>query len=220
MDNSADTVTGVDLMVDIETMGTKPSAPIVSIGACLFDPLRVDTFEYLYERSMVVLVDLEDAIKHSSGIEAGTVKWWLSQSDAAIKRLISGELLNLKDALTRTWQFAIDRSKNTPEVVRALPVPKKIWAKSPDFDCKIIEHGCRSTGVMYPFHFAYQRCVRTVTDLAFPNGEDERPVFKTGVHHDARDDAVNQALMVQACYAQLGMGRDTVSFERPAPKRL
>lgn len=197
---------GVDLMIDIETMGTRPTAPIVSIGACLFDPRCQNSFEYLSKYSFVCLVDLDDATKHSpSGIESGTVKWWLGQSDAAIKRLVTGEMLNLKDALTQLWQFATDRGSKTPEAVRQLPVPKMIWAKSPDFDCKIIEHACRSAGVMYPFQYFNQRCVRTAVDLAFPDGEESRPAFTTGVHHDARDDAVNQAMMIQACYSALGL---------------
>lgn len=212
---------GVDLMVDIETMGTLPTAPIVSIGACLFDPRRMDTFEYLSTYSMVVLVDLEDSVKHSSGISAGTLKWWLSQNDAAIKALITGEQLNLKNALQRLWTFATERSKAAPEAVRGLPLPSRIWAKSPDFDCKIIEHGCRSTGLIYPFQYYNQRCVRTAIDLAFPNGEDDRPEFKTGVHHDARDDAINQALMVQACHRALGLSADPVTFHKdPQKQRL
>lgn len=204
---------GVDLMMDIETMGTKPTAPILSIGACLFNPHVMNTYEYLSDYAFVVTVDLEDAVKFSSGVEAGTVKWWLAQSDAAIKRLVEGELLNLKDALTRLWAFALDRTRG-PAHLRQLPVPERIWAKSPDFDCKIVEHACSQTGVAYPFRYFNQRCVRTATDLAFPDGEHSRPVFKAGVHHDARDDAINQALMVQACYRKLGLGSDDVTFHQ------
>lgn len=201
----------IDFMVDLETLGTRSSAPIASIGACLFNPYVQNTFEALIPYSFIVNIDLEDAVKHSTGIEAGTVKWWFSQSDAAIKRLVNGEMTNLRDALGRLWRFAVDRGCGDAHL-RAVPVPERVWAKSPDFDCKILQHACEATGVVYPFRYFNQRCVRTAVDLAFPDGEESRPVFKTGVHHDARDDAINQALMVQACYAKLGLGTSDAQF--------
>ena len=203
----------IELMVDLETLGTKESSPIVAIGACLFNPYVQNTFEALMPYSFVASIDIEDAVKNSTGIEAGTVKWWFGQSDAAIKRLVSGETTNLQNALRSLWRFATERGSGDAHL-RALPVPDRICAKSPDFDCKLLQYACDQTGLIYPFRYFNQRCVRTAVDLAFPDGEDSRPVFKTGVHHDARDDAINQALMIQACYARLGLGTSDAHFEQ------
>lgn len=203
----------IELMVDLETLGTEESAPVISIGACLFNPYVQNTFEGLMPYSFIANIDIEDAVKYSSGISAGTVKWWFNQSDAAIKRLVNGELTNLQDALRSLWRFATDRGSGEAHI-RALPVPERVWAKSPDFDCKILQYACKQTGLIYPFRYFNQRCVRTAVDLAFPDGEDSRPVFKTGVHHDARDDAINQALMIQACHAELGLGTQDATFHQ------
>ena len=201
----------IELMVDLETMGTEESAPIITIGAVLFNPYVQNTFAALKPYSFQARIDIEDAVRHSSGISATTLKWWLTQEDAAIKALVNGEVLNLQDALRRLWRFATDRGWGDGHI-RMLPVPERVWAKSPDFDCKILQYGCRQTNQIYPFRYYNQRCVRTAVDLAFPDGEDSRPVFTEGVKHNAADDAINQALMIQACYAQLGLGTSDASF--------
>ena len=43
----------IELMVDLETLGTKESSPIVAIGACLFNPYVQNTFEALMEATKV-----------------------------------------------------------------------------------------------------------------------------------------------------------------------
>lgn len=202
---------GVHLMVDIETLGIESWAPIVSIGAVLFDPQATDTFEALHDRSFLRLIDIEDAIKTCGPVNGGTIKWWFGQKDEAIKRLINGDAISLKGALSDLWIYSHVRGDRNPAVA-LLPLPTNIWAKSPDFDCKIIESACGRVQIKYPFFFATQRCVRTAVDLAFPDGD--VPEFTSGVGHDARDDAVNQALLVQACYRALGLGREGVQFQR------
>lgn len=207
---------GVHLMVDIETLGTKSWAPIVSIGAVLFDPQSTDTFDALYQKAFLRLIDIDDAIRTCGPADGGTLKWWFGQKDEAIKRLVSGDAISVKAALSELWIYSHVRGDRNPTVA-TLPLPTHIWAKDPDFDCKIIESACEKVQMKYPFHFAFQRAVRTAQDLAFPDGD--LPEFATGVHHDARDDAVNQALMVQACYRALGLGRDGVQFHKPTVGR-
>ena len=90
-----------------------------------------------------------------------------------------------------------------------LPQACLLWAKSPDFDCKILEYAYDSTGERLSQNLGYHsyRCVRTVTDLGFPDPDDV-PEF-AGVKHDQRADAVNQALIVQAAYRNLGLTEGT-----------
>jgi hypothetical protein len=71
------------------------------------------------------------------------------------------------------------------------------------------------SGVKMPWNFWSCRSVRTVQDLAWPDGA--RPDFdvKGGVAHDARWDAVTQAMMVQAAMFRLGLSKDQeVKFEK------
>ncbi|EJJ8002063.1 3'-5' exoribonuclease, partial [Escherichia coli] len=63
---------GIHLMIDLETMGKNPDAPIISIGAIFFDP---QTGEMGPEFSKTI--DLETA---GGVIDRDTIKWWLKQS--------------------------------------------------------------------------------------------------------------------------------------------
>lgn len=211
-ENHMQTCNGVDLMVDLETLGVNQTAPIISMGAVLFDPRAQDTFEGLYARAFYIGVDIEDAVNICGPAEGGTIKWWFGQSDAAIKRVIGGENASVRESLDKLWRYTMTRDNRSPDAIRALPLPQKIWAKDPDFDCRILQNACAKSKCVYPFHFSNGRSVRTIQDLAFPDGD--LPRFKGGVYHDARDDAVNQALMVQACYQSLGQAYAKVTYGR------
>ena len=204
----------IHAMVDIETMGTAVDAPIITIGAVLFTPSESSTFNGLMRKSFYRTVDIEDAVRFSGGVSGSTLKWWLGQDDKAIKRLLDPGAQSLKRCLQDLYQFCTDRSSRSPldEAYRHLPIPKFMWAKSPDFDCSILRFAFDRFGLQWPFHFAYQRCVRTATDLAFPDPEDRPDPAAGTVAHDARDDAINQALMIQACYRQLGLAHDQAEF--------
>ena len=61
-----------NLMIDLETLGTKPNSAILSIGAVYFD--KDGLGEEFYAN-----VDLQDSIDSGFDIDASTVYWWLSQ---------------------------------------------------------------------------------------------------------------------------------------------
>ena len=198
------------LMVDLETLSTRPDAPILAIGAVLFDPTVINTYEFLRERAELLRIDPADAVNVCGRVDGATLRWWFSQPDPAIKRLIDGHLHTVRDALLMLWRYARARVEGQPDWLRELPMPTHIWARSPDFDCKILETACERVEVSYPFPFYNQRCVRTALDLAFPNGDAPKPQAPGAVKHDASDDAVLQAMMIQNCYAALNMSTGCV----------
>ncbi|HBU5338858.1 TPA: 3'-5' exoribonuclease, partial [Escherichia coli] len=81
---------GIHLMIDLETMGKNPDAPIISIGAIFFDP---QTGEMGPEFSKTI--DLETA---GGVIDRDTIKWWLKQSREAQSAILTDEI-PLDDAL-------------------------------------------------------------------------------------------------------------------------
>ncbi|EFG9970480.1 exonuclease, partial [Escherichia coli] len=63
------------LMIDLETMGKNPDAPIISIGAIFFDPQTGDMGP---EFSKTIDLDTAGGV-----IDRDTMKWWLKQSREA-----------------------------------------------------------------------------------------------------------------------------------------
>lgn len=66
------------LMIDLETMGNKPAAPIVAIGAVFFEPESGEMGAELY-----VAVDLSSAMDQGAKPDGDTILWWLKQSAEA-----------------------------------------------------------------------------------------------------------------------------------------
>jgi len=209
-------MTNTHVMIDIETMGTKVGAPVISIGAVLFDPRKQDNMEVLRRRGFLRRVELKSAIENSTGVNAETLQWWLGQEDTAIKALVGPDAIPLKQALEELRQYCVHRWAAGDDKFfyghSQTPISCLVWANSPDFDCKILEYAFERVGDQFPFKFFQYRCVRTLKDLAWPDGPDSVPKFAAGVKHDALADAVNQALVVQAGFKQLGLSTQDVQF--------
>lgn len=167
------------IMVDLETMGTRPDAPIISIGAVSFNADGiVDTFY----RS----VSLHSSVRSGAVIDPSTVMWWLQQDDqarAALRDAQAGEdgggAHSLEESLRDFGQLRCiygDRLKG-------------VWGNGATFDNVIIRESCRRLGIPQLWEFWLDRCYRTVKSM-YPNIKMER----TGVHHNALDDARSQAL--------------------------
>jgi hypothetical protein len=161
------------IMIDLETMGTRPDAPIISIGAVAFDNLSVlDTF--------YANVDLSSAVNSGAKIDAQTVMWWLRQDAQARAAFEDGQdvAYSLVGALTpfsANWMAKHE--------VRA------IWGNGATFDNVILRESYHRTAVPFPFPFWLDRCYRTVKS-SHPDVAMER----VGEHHNALDDAKSQAL--------------------------
>ncbi|WP_419180730.1 3'-5' exoribonuclease domain-containing protein, partial [Escherichia coli] len=89
------------LMIDLETMGKNPDAPIISIGAIFFDPQTGDMGPEFSKT-----VDLETA---GGVIDRDTIKWWLKQSREAQSAIMTDEI-PLDDALLQLREFIDENS--------------------------------------------------------------------------------------------------------------
>lgn len=212
----------MELMIDIESLGTVAGSPVVTIGACLFDPYSCDSGEALMSRSMLIRIDISDALKYSNGVDGGTLRWWFEQKDAAIKALVGNDAVSCQEALSKLSRFCNERgafvNKEFFPGLSALPKANRFWAKDPDFDMRLMQHYYEHPelrGATMPWKFWECRSVRTVQDLAWPCGD--RPSFDVsgGIAHDARWDAVTQAMMIQAGIYRLGQSKDQdVQFDK------
>lgn len=205
----------IEAMIDIETMGTTAGSPILTIGAVLFDPRRCDSIDLLERRSLLIRIDVSDAIKHSEGVDGTTLRWWLEQEDAAIKELVGDDLVSTEEALLKLSRYCKERGDFTNneffEGISQLPEATSFWAKDPDFDMVLLRYVYDLLNIPLPWKFWECRSVRTIQDLAWADPGD-RPKFAAGTLHDARADAISQAMLVQAAYKELGKGAPEVEL--------
>ena len=172
------------LVVDIETLDTQVTAAILAIGACVFNP-RGDSIEDEFH----ITIDEASNVRAGRSVSQSTKDWWEQQSQEAKDSVFKGPHTPLSIALTQFTQW----------INRLSPTCTRIWAKSPDFDCSILAHACRSQGIIWPFKFWENRCCRTIMELAYPLGN--FPVMlMDGPKHSALADAKVQALEIQHSY--------------------
>ncbi|EGO2403024.1 3'-5' exoribonuclease, partial [Escherichia coli] len=116
------------LMIDLETMGKNPDAPIISIGAIFFDPQTGDMGPEFSKT-----IDLETA---GGVIDRDTIKWWLKQSREAQSAIMTDEI-PLDDALLQLREF-IDENSGEFFV--------QVWGNGANFDNTILRRSYERQG--------------------------------------------------------------------------
>ena len=177
---------GIHLMIDLETMGKNPDAPIISIGAIFFDPQTGDMGPEFSKT-----IDLETA---GGVIDRDTIKWWLKQSREAQSAIMTDEI-PLDDALLQLREF-IDENSGEFFV--------QVWGNGANFDNVILRRSYERQGIPCPWRYCNDRDVRTIVELGKAIDFDARTAIPfEGERHNALDDARYQAKYVSAIWQKL-----------------
>ena len=155
------------IMIDLETLGTKPNSVILSIGAVAFD-------ENGFYDEFYVNVDLQSSIHYGFDIDASTVYWWLKQDKKA------GEVLGEDKEIFGT---ALGKFINFIKLHES----DEIWANSPSFDLVMIKNCFSKLGIDDQWGFWLERDFRTF--LSLTNADRVYPA----IAHNALEDAKAQA---------------------------
>ena len=167
------------IMLDLETMGTRPDAPIIAIGAVAFDKEGVHA-------SFYEVLSLAWAVRDGAVMSPETVIWWLQQSDEA------------RSAITRGGiepRVALGRFSRFVELHRG----DAMWGNGASFDNVILSETYLRLGMKAPWPFWKDKCYRTAKGM-YPDVALER----SGTHHNALDDARSQAEHLIAISAKHG----------------
>ncbi|GEF24050.1 exodeoxyribonuclease VIII [Escherichia coli O145:H28] len=174
------------LMIDLETMGKNPDAPIISIGAIFFDPQTGDMGPEFSKT-----IDLETA---GGVINRDTIKWWLKQSREAQSAIMTDEI-PLDDALLQLREF-IDENSGEFFV--------QVWGNGANFDNTILRRSYERQGIPCPWRYYNDRDVRTIVELGKAIDFDARTAIPfEGERHNALDDARYQAKYVSVIWQKL-----------------
>jgi hypothetical protein len=169
----------MDLMLDIEGLGTGPDTTILTIAAQEFDPLvRGRLGKDFYAR-----VTLESQPDRS--IQQGTIEWWATQP-----------------AVVKDEAFAEDGRIPLNEALQGLHRiawhAKRVWAQGPTYDMNILEHAYKSYNMALPWKYFSVRDSRTVFGLV-PN------LQKYPASHHALEDCRRQIMLLWDCVEYLNI---------------
>ncbi len=160
-----------DIMLDLETLDTRPSAVILSIGAVEFD-----TDGPIAGREFYRVLTLSQQLVRGRTESAETIAWWSRQSDEARAVFTApavAPVVALQDFAT-FWSGA-----------------DYLWSNGANFDGVLLTSLYQSFDMGVPWKFWQERCYRTLVDT-YHRMIRTRPTKMTPAHN-ALEDAVAQA---------------------------
>ena len=176
----------MDIMLDLETLSTRPDATILTFGACKFSPYNQEAIDkIIYFR-----VNVDEQIALGRHVDDNTVAWWATQDDDIREEALGeGNRISLE-------QF-------TQELNKFIVGCDNIWAQGPVFDIGILENLYRQMGLPCPWQFHQIRDSRT---LLSTYGNCYFPINKNkACRHISIEDAINQAQAVQEWFKLIGI---------------
>ena len=166
-----------DIMIDLETLDTKPTASILTIGAIKFDPFGDDLHNQQCEK-LYIKVDIDSCDQLGLTTSQSTIDWWGQQSKAAQDEAFSTEgRVHIREAFNQLYKFCWGA--------------QRVWSHGAAFDIVICENVFAKLEKMVPWNFWQVRCTRTLFDIGI---NPKRPPV---LAHHALEDAWNQAVGVQ-----------------------
>lgn len=169
-----------NIMVDLETLGKGSDAVIIAIGAVEFDETGVSSTFYTN-------VDPQSCVDIGMKMDVSTVMWWMQQSDAA-RSAFKDRGVHIGQALRDFGKF----------VELAAGRDAEVWGNGATFDNVILANAYQLTKQVKPWQYWADRCFRTLRNL-YPGIAAE----SFGTAHNAKDDAVKQAIHASKILAHI-----------------
>jgi DNA polymerase III epsilon subunit-like protein len=169
-----------DLMLDLETMGNRPTSAIIQIGACYFDRNDGTIGETFLKQ-----VSLADSMEWGLTVDASTIQWWVVQENKS--------WLNNPESLVLVLD-AFDEFYKSKTYV---------WSHS-TFDIPILNNAYSKLGRRIPCHYRLTRDLRTLTHLAGSSKNESIEVRDGGADaHNALNDCLYQVKYTVECLNKL-----------------
>lgn len=194
----------MQVMIDLETLGTQQDAVILTMGVQMFDL----SSEYIWPEGEItdpvtknripcainIKIDVDQQLSIGRTVDENTIEWWSKQTSEAQQEAFDPcDRIPLPQAL----QILSD-------MIAAGSGPQKksvVWSKGPTFDIVMLEHAYKQAGLRTPWVYWNVRDARTVYSLC-PNID----VRANGpISHRALDDCRQQINILHKCYQQLGL---------------
>lgn len=168
----------IDVMIDLETLGTDTDSVILSIGLCKFslDDLLI------HENSLELFPSVESQIGHGRFMDFNTIQWWMKQNKEAQERTFQSGRVSVENALHSIAGYIKDDA-NTEHVV---------WGNGSSFDISMLEHLFKMYNIKVPWRYSNVNDFRTFRRFVADNRKSEA----ASIEHSAVHDAVAQARFV------------------------
>lgn len=166
-----------NVMIDVETLSTRPDAVIIQIAAVKFE-FKSDKTE-----NFVANCSMKSSIELGLHTDKATLDWWKEQPPEVLKSILK-DTIPISDSINQFIDF-VSPSKDMV-----------FWANGMNFDYPVIESTCRALDVPVPWKYWNLRDTRTVYSIF---GLDWRNYPRIGSYHNAIDDCLTQIKALKEC---------------------
>lgn len=164
----------IAIMLDLETLDTKPTALVTQIA---FETRDLETNETIYKLELLPLTDRKN--QPSATMDISTFQWWMSQDLELFKRLLFDQGHTEVELCRREVSSFIKNSVNSLW-------ESALWANPANFDFPILYNMLGEQ----PWDHQRVRCFRSL-QRTLDKDRNLAPV-NTGMKHDAVDDVAWQ----------------------------
>jgi len=187
----------IDIVVDLETLGTAEDAAILQIG-CVIPlysyrklPIQIDKF---FEATIAY----EQAVNSEFSKDPDTLDWWEKQSSEARKSVFSGQ---------DSYEEAFEKLRDWMLSIKAQGFHIRLWGNGPEFDNRILDYSLRCYNIKELWGFRDNHSIRTAK-LFFP--PPKKWLEETGakyIKHTALGDAMYEAEILEDISEEAFLGR-------------
>ena len=171
----------INIVLDLETLGTDENAAIIQIGMC------IPNFDRKYvplglRCELEVTIAYEDCLAATAFSRSdSTMQWWETQDKDTRKIVFSGQE-SYVTALDQVEKFLKDVQSGGAEVA--------LWGNGSDFDNRLLAYTVSALGYKPAWKYYNNRCLRTLKAL-FPAkvAQDQEDETKHTALGDARYEA-------------------------------
>jgi hypothetical protein len=186
----------LDIMTDIETLGTSSDSTIIQISAIAFD---IKTGEHYSQFNQIADVsENESPIK----VDGDTIKWWLKTNKELFAELLNSGTYSSEQVLRNFHKWLLELNASSDHDIY-------LWGNGILFDNKMIQHQLELLGLDYPIFYRNDRDLRTLVELTSIKLGITEKELKTKysdenlVAHNAFDDVVYQINLATHCFKEL-----------------
>jgi hypothetical protein len=180
---TVNTDTYIDVMLDLETLGTKPGCKILSLSAVTF---RQDVRETQQVFDTTITVSSQPRLV----VEQDTVAWWQRQDEQVRKAVFNNpNAKHIREALLTFNDW-----------LKTLGKIPRIWGNGASFDAPVLRAAFELENIEPGWNFRDERCYRT---LSSEFGFMATDVEFVGMKHTSLADAKYQAARAEIILARL-----------------
>ena len=181
-----------EIMLDLETLGTRPNSVILVLSAIKFDRSNkingdvdsktLDKLDVFYER-----ICIDSCLNRGMEIDESTMKWWSNQkNDVLWEALKNPDRKQIEDVL-----IEFKRWIGISDIL--------IWGNGSSFDCGILAECYKKCDMKVPWKFWNERDLRTILELSDISLRD----VSSNNLHNAKYDCLRQIIALQRAYRYL-----------------